>query len=114
MITELSGLPLFQGVASWTIDKIRPEMVATFLDGDFLVHQGDQPTFLYVVLDGRVEITAGPKPEARVYIDSRTVGDIIGEQAFIERKEHSADVRARGEARVVRIPETIVDGFVGR
>ena len=88
---------------------IKSEMVTELIDGDFLVRQGDKPRYLYVVLSGSVDITAGPTAEARVYIDSRAEGDVIGEQAFIEGLDHSADVRARGRAQALKIPGPIVE-----
>ena len=84
-------------------------MASVLMDGDFLVHQDAKPLFLYVVLEGTVEIAAGPKQGAKVYIDSRGPGTVVGEQAFIEKREHSADVRARGQAKVLKIPAAVVD-----
>jgi class 3 adenylate cyclase len=105
------ALTLFSGVGAKALETVMADMEANLYDGDFVVRQGEKPMFLYIVLEGTVDIAAGPTPEIRVYIDSRGPGDVIGEQAYIEDKHHSADVKARGAVKILRIPTSVVRGL---
>jgi class 3 adenylate cyclase len=109
---ELSALPLFHGVEETLLDRLTPDMHAVFLDGEYLVEQGQDRTFLYIVLEGNVEIRAGRTKETRVYIQSRTRGDIVGEQSFINDTHYSADVIARGDVRAARVPRALADDLI--
>lgn len=104
---RLGGLTLFTGVNPDVLATITPDMEANLFDGDFVVRQGETPMFLYVVLEGVVDIEAGPN-EIRVYIGSRGPGDVIGEQAYIEGSIHSADVKARGAVKILKVPTSVV------
>jgi class 3 adenylate cyclase len=111
-VDRLLALELFAGVPRALLAMVMPDMETNLFDRDFAVRQGDQPRFLYLVLEGTVDVLAGPTAETRVYIDSRGPGDVIGEQAFIEKKDHSADVRARGAAKLLKIPATVVEALL--
>ena len=110
--SRFRALPLFAGVPNEALVAIGDDMEANYLDGDHLVRQDESPRFLYVLLEGTADIFAGPVPATRVYIDSRCAGDVIGEQAFVEGKNHSADVRARGAAKALKIPASIVESLL--
>lgn len=73
-----------------------------YTDGEIVFRQGDEGDCMYVIQEGRVEILAhaGGK-EVRLAV--REAGDMIGEMALFERQVRSADVRAIGAARILRI-----------
>ena len=106
---ELSALEIFSGVSRDAMERIDASMVAHYEDADFLVHEGDAPDHLFVILSGRVCIRGGP---ARVFLVERGPGAVIGEQAFIERKPRSADVTCLGPVRALTIPANLVENLL--
>jgi len=74
----------------------------TYQDGELIVHMGDAGDNFFVVQEGKIEIT--------VSVNGQTVslavcgqGEIIGEWSGDGDTVHSADIRARGETRVVTV-----------
>jgi CRP-like cAMP-binding protein len=73
-----------------------------YLDGDPIVRQGEIGDCMYVVQTGKVEVVLGADAgEQRLAV--LEPGDFFGEMALFEREVRSATVRARGEARVLKI-----------
>jgi CRP-like cAMP-binding protein len=71
-------------------------------DGELIVEQGAEGDCMYVIQKGKVEIVARDG-EKEVRLAVRGPGDIIGEMALFEKETRSADVRALGTARLLRI-----------
>jgi len=73
-----------------------------YRDGEVIVRQGDLGDCMYVVQSGEVEVTqsveGGEQPLAVL-----SAGDFFGEMAVFEKEVRSANVRAVGEARVLKV-----------
>ncbi|MFC1530644.1 cyclic nucleotide-binding domain-containing protein [Gemmatimonadota bacterium] len=73
-----------------------------YADGEDIVRQGDLGDCMFVVQSGRVEVLqatdAGEQHLA--YLET---GDFFGEMAVFEKEKRSATVRAKGEARVLKV-----------
>ena len=75
---------------------------AVYPAGAVIVRKGEVGDCMYVVQSGEVEVvqdTAGTEQTLAVL----EAGDFFGEMAVFEREVRSATVRARGEARVLKI-----------
>ena len=73
-----------------------------YLDGDPIVRQGEIGDCMYVVQSGQVEVMLGSE-EGEQSLALLGPGDFFGEMAVFEREVRSATVRARGEAKVLKI-----------
>lgn len=73
-----------------------------YLDGDPIVRQGEVGDCMYVVQTGEVEVVLDAEGEEQ-HLAILGPGDFFGEMAVFERETRSATVRARGEARVLKI-----------
>ena len=73
-----------------------------YLDGDPIVRQGEIGDCMYVVQAGQVDVVLGTEDEEQ-HLAVLGPGDFFGEMAVFERELRSATVRARGEARVLKI-----------
>jgi CRP-like cAMP-binding protein len=73
-----------------------------YLDGDPIVRQGEIGDCMYVVQTGEVQVVLGGEG-AEQHLAVLGPGDFFGEMALFEREVRSATVRARGEARVLKI-----------
>ena len=74
-----------------------------YADGDFIVRQGESGDCMYVVQGGRVEVIQDSLKGGEQHLAFLNAGDFFGEMAVFEKETRSASVRAKGEARVLRI-----------
>jgi CRP-like cAMP-binding protein len=73
-----------------------------YRDGEVIVHQGDLGDGMYVVQSGEVEVFLNTEVgEQQLAI--LQAGDFFGEMAVFVREVRSATVRAKGEARALKI-----------
>lgn len=73
-----------------------------YKDGEVIVRQGDLGDCMYVVQSGEVEVFLDTEVgEQRLAI--LQAGDFFGEMAVFEREVRSATVRAKEEARALKI-----------
>lgn len=77
---------------SKTIDRFAP--------GDVVFQAGSTGNFMYVVVEGTIDIYVGDK-----LLDVSGPGDLLGEMALIDSNERSATAVARTEARLARVDE---------
>ena len=73
-----------------------------YLDGDPIVRQGEVGDCMYVVQSGDVEVVLA-SGTGEHHLATLGPGDFFGEMALFEKEVRSATVRARGEARVLKI-----------
>ena len=78
------------------------ELGKLYAPGEPIVRQGDMGDCMYVVQSGEVEVvqgtTDGDQPLAVL-----KAGEFFGEMSLFEHEARSATVRARGEARVLKV-----------
>lgn len=66
--------------------------------GEMLIHAGRDISELYFVLEGSFEVSVAGAPIATL-----SLGDVIGEMSFVERRPPSADVQAIVPSKVLAI-----------
>ena len=81
-----------------------------YRDGEIMFRQGDVGNCMYVVQDGEVEVLAhGDGGDVSLRVLGK--GEIFGEMSLFDRRERSATVRAKGEARLLTLEK---EGFLRR
>lgn len=85
------------------LDKLfsQAKVIDHFEAGDTVFAEGSAGSFMYVVVEGTVDIFAGEK-----LIDVSGPGDLIGEMALIDSKLRSASAVSRTETRLARVDES--------
>jgi len=73
-----------------------------YMDGDPIVREGEIGDCMYVVQAGNVEVMLGTE-EGVQSLALLGPGDFFGEMAVFEREVRSATVRAKGEAKVLKV-----------
>jgi len=68
--------------------------------GDYIFHDGDDGTCMYVVMEGQLQVEAGGR---QLFIMEK--GDVIGEMAVIDNSARSADVKALTDCRLAAIDD---------
>jgi CRP/FNR family transcriptional regulator, cyclic AMP receptor protein len=67
----------------------------TFQDGQVIFKEGDNGDWLYIVMDGEVQLTKAVGNH-KIIIDVIMPGEIFGELSYIDKKPRSATATARG------------------
>jgi CRP/FNR family transcriptional regulator, cyclic AMP receptor protein len=85
------------------LDKLfaNSKVMDHFEAGDVVFTEGSLGSFMYVVVEGTVDIYVGEK-----LIDISGPGDLLGEMALIDSNNRSASAVARTEARLARVDES--------
>ena len=76
------------------------ENYQTYAAGETIFDDGQEGDYMFVVIEGEVEIVAKGKVINRI-----GVGEIFGEMALIDNSPRSADARASRECRVVPVDQ---------
>ena len=71
-----------------------------FAAGATIFHQGDQGDYMYVVMEGEVDVIADGK-----YIRTLKAGDIFGEMSLIDDAPRSADTVAKTDCVLALVDE---------
>ena len=84
------------------LDKLfaNSKVIDHFAGGDVVFAEGSTGNFMYVVVEGTIDIYVGEK-----LIDISGPGDLVGEMALIDSNQRSASAVARTEARLARVDE---------
>ena len=75
---------------------------SVYAHGQPIVRQGETGECMYVVQSGEVEVVQEGAGGERI-LAVLGAGDFFGEMAIFEKEVRSATVRARGEARVMKV-----------
>jgi len=73
-----------------------------YADGEDIVRQGDVGDCMFVVQSGRVEVLQATDAGEQ-HLAFLETGDFFGEMAVFEKEKRSATVRAKMEARVLKV-----------
>ncbi|WP_394552365.1 FAD-dependent oxidoreductase [Agromyces sp. MMS24-JH15] len=104
MITEaeLRALPIFAKLPATAIDYLVDEVEDIRLTpGEYFVHEGEERA-LFVVVEGRAELTKVVNGEERV-IGTREPGRFFGEVPMTLSTPFPASGRAKGAARIIKL-----------
>jgi CRP-like cAMP-binding protein len=105
-------IPLFRELTNAELIKVSNlTQKVSFHAGDVVFKRGDAGDALYLVREGEVEVLA-PSPEAEEVEDVVAVlgpGQLFGEMALVEGEPRSAAIRAKGDARLLRIKKEYFD-----
>ncbi|MGA9768374.1 MAG: adenylate/guanylate cyclase domain-containing protein [Blastocatellia bacterium] len=103
LVGYFQELPLFTSVPVDLLEKIHPEMMRHYGDGDLLFQRGEAPRHLVILLEGQVCISVD-----NIFLVCRQAPTVLGEQAFIDGTDHSADIIAQGFVKALVLPQAVV------
>jgi len=69
-------------------------------EGETLFRQGDRGDFMYVLLDGSVDVIVGT-----TVVESATTGALLGEMALVDSSPRSATVIATSQCKLAQIDQ---------
>ncbi|HKU81103.1 MAG TPA: adenylate/guanylate cyclase domain-containing protein [Candidatus Tumulicola sp.] len=98
-------LPIFRNVDRERLrDHVRDDMVTNF-DSENMITHGREPEAVFVIMEGSADIYGVTETNKEILITDRHVNDIVGEQAFLDERKTTADVRARGRVKALKLRE---------
>jgi CRP-like cAMP-binding protein len=75
--------------------------------GDFLFHEGDKRDYMYVLLEGEMEVRLGD-----YVVEIAKEGALIGEMALIDDSPRAANAVAKSACRLAEIDREVFDFVV--
>jgi len=101
----LKAMPLFAGLPAGALDRlIYGAFVQNLPAGATLFQQGEPPEFLYVLLTGRVALTARSDEGAEAVIEFFRRGDVFIAPAVILELPYLMGSRIIDDARILMVP----------
>ena len=82
----------------------RSGTVRSLAPGETLIRAGREVAELYFVTDGRLAVTTGSGEAVAIL----SLGDVVGEMSFVEKRPPSATVAAIEESRVLAVPREAI------
>lgn len=104
--TILRTVRLFRSLSTRDLERVNEwTKIVRFAAGDIVLREDDVGEFLYVVLDGELEVFAMDDDGKIVVISRHTKGQYVGEQALLPggSTRHDLNVRAATNATLVRV-----------
>ncbi len=93
----LPRLPIFGGLSDAELKLVSAQLKwHDFKDGDIIAAEGDVGSQMFVVVEGRCQITREGADDRPFILAELGAGDCAGEMALLEIKPRSATIRARG------------------
>ena len=89
-----------------------PMTTHNFKPGEVIFKEGDHPTSLFLIKQGRVSIRKNSRG-IPVEIGQATTNQIVGELSFFDRKPRSADAAALTALEMIEIPFESLDPIFG-
>ena len=87
---------------------------APYSKGDVLVRQGEEPHWLYLLVEGTVERTVGDEQGNETRVSDLGAGDTFGEWSLTTGSKRETTVRATSEVRCYRLPREVFIEALGR
>ncbi len=104
----LKSVRLFRALSSRDMDRVGDwTEVVTYGAGDIIVREAEEGDYMYVVLDGSVEVFVTDDDGKLIVLSNLTRGHYFGEQALLPNSsgKRNANVRADEKAVLVRVPK---------
>lgn len=112
ILASLKKVPLFKELSDMEIEKIAGQV--SLLDvkrGDFLFHQNDPGTAMFIILRGSVFVLDERWNQSRM-LDQLGIGAVFGEMAFLSGEVRSASVKAVTYLSLIKIKYRALAGIL--
>lgn len=114
LMNTLLQLPIFGYFSTGLLEKVlaHSELIRCRV-GSRLITQGEMGRHLFVLLDGGLAVERSSFTDGRRPLTALRPVSIFGEMAIVEESERTADVIARENSTVLKIPATILRAAAG-
>jgi len=102
----LRSVRLFRSLSPRDLERVGEwTEIVTFEDGDIILREAEEGDYMYIVLDGAVEVFVMDDDGKIIVLARHTRGQYVGEQALLPTRsgKRNANVRADGRTTLVRV-----------
>ena len=104
MFKTLDSVPLFKGVDKSILDLLEPLFEPYSCSAEMAIfEQGDPAHYMYLILDGAVEMVYKPYDGPPITINNHIEGSIIGWSAVIGNATYTSGAVCKDETRAIRM-----------
>jgi CRP/FNR family transcriptional regulator, dissimilatory nitrate respiration regulator len=101
---KLGGIGLFDGFSAKELAELEKiSFEKHFADGEIIFMEGENSTYLYILLEGRVDIVKSNSKLGEFFLHSIVAPSMIAELATFERLSFPASARAVGGVKIIKI-----------
>lgn len=112
-LAELLTLPFFAGLDPATLNQLLPQLEPVHLPGGKLLFNAGAPgDSMYIVLSGRLRVSAEGRDGSMESLRELARGDTVGELALLTGEARSAAVHAIRDSELVKISQTAFESAV--
>lgn len=83
----------------------------TYQKGDLIIQQGEQPAFLYFLVEGRTKVFASSDEGKKLILAFNRPFSVIGDIEFIQQAPYLNTVEAVTDVTLLKLPLTIVQQY---
>ncbi len=111
----LRGIPLFEGLSGEDLRALAARMKErTFRAGEMIFNQGDVQDWMYIVVDGYVNIHLPGESSRRVSLKDVTKGEYFGELALFDQKPRSASALASTDVLLLELTAETLSEYLAQ
>ncbi len=101
---KLGGIGLFDGFSEQELSELEKiSFEKHFADGESIFMEGENSTYLHILLEGRVDIVKSNSKFGEFFLHSIVAPSMIAELATFERLSFPASARAVGNVKIMKI-----------
>lgn len=112
--TLIRSVPLFRSLSTQDLDRIDTwAEVVEYDAGNIVVREKEDGDFMYIVLDGSVEVFVADEDGQTLVLSELFKGNYFGEQALLPdgNGKRNANVRTNGRSTLVRVAKKIISNL---
>lgn len=91
-----------------TAELLEQLTIKTFKKGEYIITQGEQPEFMYFLVEGRLKIFAESDEGRKLIIAFTQPFNVLGDIEFVQRKPYLNTVEAITDGKLLAIPISII------
>jgi CRP-like cAMP-binding protein len=104
MFKELEFVPLFKDVDDYVLHLLEPLFEPfSCLAGSVIFEQGEPAHYMYLILDGAVEMLYKPYDGPQITLTNLTQGSIIGWSAVVGNATYASEALCKEDCRAIRM-----------
>lgn len=111
----LKKILMFQNLTEEDIEALSALCEAyEYADAEYIVTQGSVSRYLYIILDGRCDISVKGAERRDVFLAHLDAGDVFGEASIFLEVQRTANVVADGPAKAIAVSRSNLIDFINK
>lgn len=112
LLSRLRELPMFNDTQhvpdNYLLHLVASSKLLSFMPGSVVINEGDYGRDLYLIIEGRLEVSSQDQTGHRLPVAIIRRGEFTGERGMLTGQRRDATVRAQTAAVVLEVPEQVM------